>query len=463
MLHVQKISSLRCRPRQQDFLGNQMRSLVIAVAFLECVSGALKAGESVGVCITGLERTLLSAPVVQSYERYIVAPIHGANGTVETFVVLTDGRGAAGVAERERHASARSESEVLESVANAKGAYSAVSSRLAEDDGEMARQRDECLPTERDMANHRTTRERVVATLQQYVGIGECYKDVLERERATGRTYAWLYRIRTDLVFLDAFAPFRTAAPVGGNVYVPSMLNARDPRSMCLNDHAFACPRHLCRPLFALTELWEHKNCRRRSDLAPPCDKTPDFGRFATPRPAQCAQIPEDALADSSLSGMETFDPPAPYFLDPPVPHLASPYFFFRRYGGDRATCSSAFRTKFKGLDLLELDDPRAPRNRATSRISVNETLALNAECCGAIREVPVPYVFAKDIDGVKVLDCERIEPRHHSTAVVLGGNPFATDVAPKCRRIAAAWQAGDAALPFRARRRTRRRTRARS
>ena len=90
---------------------------------------ALAPGDAVGVCLTGMERTLLEAPVVASFDKYVRRPVVAAGATLEAFVVLADGAGTPlGVAEhegRERHREHCGEA----LFADVRAAYGAVSAR----------------------------------------------------------------------------------------------------------------------------------------------------------------------------------------------------------------------------------------------------------------------------------------------------------------------------------------------
>lgn len=71
--------------------------------------------------------------------------------------------------------------------------------------------------------------------------------------------------MRTDLVY---FAPIplvtsaTTRAPLSESfVYVPAGGMTWVASFRCMNDQAFLCPRHLCRPYFRLLELWTSPLC----------------------------------------------------------------------------------------------------------------------------------------------------------------------------------------------------------
>ena len=162
--------------------------LLLLVAATE---SALAPGDAVGVCLTGMERTLLEAPVVASFHKYVRRPVVAAGATLDAFVVLADGAGTPlGVAEhegRERHREHRGEA----LFADVRAAYGAVSARaLGRDEDPKRADRDRCLPTDEDLAGRRTRRSAVMATLEQFVGIRACFRDVLRREAAKRRPVA---------------------------------------------------------------------------------------------------------------------------------------------------------------------------------------------------------------------------------------------------------------------------------
>jgi hypothetical protein len=180
----------RSRPcrAESTMVSRAAYALLLLVAATE---SALAPGDAVGVCLTGMERTLLEAPVVASFDKYVRRPVVAAGATLDAFVVLADGAGTPlGVAEhegRERHREHRGEA----LFADIRAAYGAVSARaLGRDEDPKRADRDRCLPTDEDLAGRRTRRSAVMATLEQFVGIRACFRDVLRREAAKRRPVA---------------------------------------------------------------------------------------------------------------------------------------------------------------------------------------------------------------------------------------------------------------------------------
>ena len=81
---------------------------------------------------------------------------------------------------------------------------------------------------------------------------------IAEEERKRGATYAWVLRMRTDMVL---FAPLWL--PKDTNVvYVPGGGMTRRANLRCCNDHLFLCPRHLCAPYATLIHNFNDSDCR---------------------------------------------------------------------------------------------------------------------------------------------------------------------------------------------------------
>ena len=216
--------------------------------------------EGVGVCITGLLRSLLHPAVRGSYARRVVTPLRAAGHTVDTFIVLV-ADWAATTAERTSAVRAAVES-----------AFAPTALVLMQARHVMAGRNGSCSvhgatvtwahpwdksrpePTPRPFLVQHANK-----TLSQFVAMRECYASVRAHERGRAANYKWLLRTRTDLVFLQSLR-----LPTDTNVvYIPRDGMNDHPLALCTNDHLFLCPRHLCRPYFQLAELWESPHCRR--------------------------------------------------------------------------------------------------------------------------------------------------------------------------------------------------------
>ena len=216
-------------------------------------------------------------------------------------------------------------------------------------------------------------------------------------------------------------------------VYVPFGGMSSDDRYTCLNDHFFACPRHACRGYFELLELFEHVQCRRASALPAPCD------RPATRDGASC---PVDGLELPSRTGFAALEP---YFVPPPAPHVASMYYWFRRYDGAEATCYPLRKRDRSDFDVgrkrrgrgdaAELRAAEEPESPAPPR---NDTVPQNRVCCGDVRELRIPYAIARE-GAAKQLECSRLTLWRAADASSFKAASFV----PRCERVARAWKSG--------------------
>ena len=132
---------------------------------------ALQPGDAVAVCLTGLERTLLSRPVRESYERYVAAPVRDAQAKPHAFILLTDAAGVPGRLEAEdrHHAYQAAALEAADARAALAGkSYNAVSSRaLRPGEDALRARREACLPADSDLQGRHTSAIAVRRTLEQ--------------------------------------------------------------------------------------------------------------------------------------------------------------------------------------------------------------------------------------------------------------------------------------------------------
>jgi hypothetical protein len=154
---------------------------------------------SVAVCICGLERTLLSWPVVSGYTKHLLSPHAAAGHLVENFLVLV------GANNRPREATKRLHE-----------AYHPVSLlQLRPQRLENLRTAGGCSPAHRNYSDD-------MQSLTQWLAIRHCFHRVQRRETQAGFQYQWIYRTRTDIVLLaDTPIAGLPGANMSGRVYVP--------------------------------------------------------------------------------------------------------------------------------------------------------------------------------------------------------------------------------------------------
>jgi hypothetical protein len=130
---------------------------------------------STAVCITGLQRTLLTRPVVNSFRQHVAAPLQQP----DTFVSLS----------------------LPTPPTNSSDDCSPTTMRLITI---VYGARVVCIadPPPRPPGD--------VQNLRQWHAISRCFDEVELHETRRHRRYTWLYRIRTDLVF---FGPIFTPPP----------------------------------------------------------------------------------------------------------------------------------------------------------------------------------------------------------------------------------------------------------
>ena len=174
------------------------------------------------------------------------------------------------------------------------------------------------------------------APMAQWVGIRGCYRLIEAAEARRASSYAWLLRLRTDMVLLSDISLPDATQP---HAYVPAGGMSADFRFACMNDHLFVCPRRLCAPYFTLLDLFANASCAAPAKGHPLEEK----GRLRAP-PAR----------------------------------LSTQWFVFRLYGGGRddscAVCAAA-------------QQPHCSRRAAA---------ALGERCCGTLRELPLHYAIAR-------------------------------------------------------------------
>jgi hypothetical protein len=95
-------------------------------------------------------------------------------------------------------------------------------------------------------------------TLLQFIALHEVFQDVEQTERQRGVNYDWVIKLRTDLVFFEALS----IRGLDSNfVHLPSGGMSGESTSRWTNDHIFVCPRHLCRAYYELLEIVQSPFC----------------------------------------------------------------------------------------------------------------------------------------------------------------------------------------------------------
>lgn len=197
-------------------------------------------GSSVGVCMTGLQRTLLHPAINGSFHRRVVQPLRASGVAVDTFMVVVANWSATPANQSEALRAAITDAfsfAPLSSLIFMEARYvSAGPNGTCGVHGGTARWAAPWYHTR----TIRTPSEANVGhsnkTLAQFVGLHSCFAEVRARERTRGASYDWLLRTRTDLVFLETLQ-LPTGAGADSVVYVPQDGMNVHPFAYCTNDH----------------------------------------------------------------------------------------------------------------------------------------------------------------------------------------------------------------------------------
>ena len=209
------------------------------------------APNGLGVCVTGMMRTLMAEPVVDSFDRYIRQTAHETD--VHMVISVENGTdpysfGSGGQMDRDQltrriRASWQPDSLVL----------------MPSHDVEPWQC--DIMPS-LDYPSREAGTWDTYRAAPQWFAMRVCYGQIERAEEARGAQYAWLLRTRSDFVPLEPL-PLASLAPSFG--YMPRGGFAPDTQYMCQNDHLFLCPRALCRGYFRLLEIWQSPHCTRNA------------------------------------------------------------------------------------------------------------------------------------------------------------------------------------------------------
>jgi len=285
-------------------------------------------GFDLGVCMTGLPRSVLSPPMIISFNNYI-RPL-GAE--LHMTVIVSN---ATSVSLREA----------------IQTAWSPESLSFMPAEGPNFPYNPRC-----DINS--SVHTGLIAESFQWLGLHQCYTQIHHAEVERGRQYDWLLRTRTDLVPLEPLPlgmldPAYAYVPLGGF----SPYNS----TMCMNDHVFVCPRHLCRPYFELLELWRSPFCNASVDVDAPGGPPSIFATYD----ADGALVPNGIRA------------PSEPFLMPELRRRHIQQHFLARYEPEERLC-----------DANGLADQRDP------------------SCCGLVREFLFHYTIARGNADAGILEC---------------------------------------------------------
>jgi hypothetical protein len=303
----------------------------------------MPAEPAVATCVTGLLRSALHPAVSASYATHVVAPVERAGYRVDTHMHVVGSW---------EHANTTL---LRASLAAAYGGGGGIRLVLERVDANRYR----CPP---DRFKGGTYVHGVSDVLVQFLTIRRCYEHVEESERACGKLYAHLLRLRTDVLYLSDL-PAHVFAE-SGRVWVPSsgMAPGGEARFRCMNDHAFVCPRALCRPYFHLLELFESALCRsapahsaRTTVTAHTTKSTSQRTPLPMPLLSTAAEAPPTADADGLDDGQvltralhRVESPPmAPYQLPPlPLNFSYAQFYFFARYANAGRPCRDGIASR---------------------------------------------------------------------------------------------------------------------
>ena len=282
-----------------------------------------------------MKRSILEPVVHDSFRQQVLQPLRQWHSLVHAHIVIS--------ISRDQAANGTWQESLKQGLA---AAYNATSTSLLIAEDSVARITTTRCPMSRGGNGKPKPMGRGQGLLLQWVGFSTCFDAVESTERNLGRSYDWIYRMRSDLS-LHSRVPHIQALSASF-VYVPAAGMTSTPSYRCMNDHFFVCPRALCRPYFRLLELWSSRYCMpTQRDAAYP--KSWDLAATRHAEKTTTTLLPHGQPS-------ETFELP----YEPPH-RLDAQWYFFARYS--------------PGVICL------APQQVA--------------ECCGLIRLLPLSFIYS--------------------------------------------------------------------
>ena len=243
-----------------------------AVEAAASAGGASKKAD-VAVAVTGSFKTLLSPPVVKGFNLHVRNALTREGHSIAMFAALTGGTKEPKAVTEALELKYKSVLKKVEFVPS----YMTVTPCVVESKMQGVGRRSVMKSKLRQTVSKTETKN----VLTHWKAIRRVYDTIVGFEDDRGQKFAWIIRIRPDLVFLTDVR----LNGLGSSPYVPFGDMWVSGLQSCLNDHVFACPREQCRPYFSTLELWESKHCTGSANEEDPSAPMPlgDSGPPAAP------------------------------------------------------------------------------------------------------------------------------------------------------------------------------------
>lgn len=339
----------------------------------------------IAICVGGLERTLLAVPVVRTFRDHVMIPLKNMGLTVDPYIVIINDTfpRAPEFKQLVVRAYAPKHVELVLTQPLPRFRCPLHGSHLAGSNGSVS-----FTGVEKRAQRHARS------ILVQWIGIRECYRQIEAHEQKEQMKYSFIFRTRSDIVYLEDIPLTSEILQKQDEVYVPMGGMSEKQEFQCMNDHMFLCPRALCRPYFELLELWESEFCVEQVNALEQ-ENVVSRSIFA------------HTHANGHLEVQDKWSPPRSKFLLPIPPSRANAeWFFFARYTLQGKLCDHG---------------------------------ESSAECCGLLRELRWRYAIARGSAVLGYIECrqrllqfwrgnqQQLELDHH-------------DVLVRCETLAQNW-----------------------